>query len=347
MLVIHPGTLGDVLLAVPALRVLRSAFPQLELCLLCQAEVGSLLSECGEVDRVFELEGRFLGSLLAGHENLETPFRDFLGRCDVAVGWITDPDGVLAGLFTELGIPRVLVRSPHSPEFDGLHQTDRFLDSLGELASGIGGHRRLSLPKRLIEKGALLLGRGATTGKSPVVCLHPGSGSRHKCAHPSLFVEAIAWLQAHQAVPVLLGGPADRDQVACVRDHCSTPPAVLQDRDLLSMAGALASADLYLGHDSGLTHLAAALSVPTITLFGPTDQHRWAPRGPRVCTLTGPPCRCERWTTVQACGDKPCLQFSLQVLVERFQGFLESQSQGGVLSALQPGTRLVMADRVC
>ena len=56
---------------------------------------------------------------------------------------------------------------------------------------------------------------------------------------------------------------------------------------LEELAGVLASASLYLGNDSGVTHLAAAVGAPTIAVFGPTDPVIWAPVGPRVITWGG------------------------------------------------------------
>ncbi len=76
-------------------------------------------------------------------------------------------------------------------------------------------------------------------------------------------------------MPVLIGGPADDDALSRVADLCKGVPPVLQGEDLVSIAGALAHASLFVGYDSGLTHLAARLHRPTVALFGPTDPRRW------------------------------------------------------------------------
>ena len=55
--------------------------------------------------------------------------------------------------------------------------------------------------------------------------------------------------------------------------------------DLYELACWLASARLYIGNDSGITHLAAAVGTPVLALFGPTDPAIWAPRGPHVRVL--------------------------------------------------------------
>jgi hypothetical protein len=81
------------------------------------------------------------------------------------------------------------------------------------------------------------------------------------------------------------------------------------------MAGVLAHAALFVGHDSGLAHVAAALHRPTIVLFGPTEPGRWAPSGSHVEVLRGEPCRCLGWEMVRTCQAKPCLQIPAERLL--------------------------------
>jgi heptosyltransferase-3 len=55
--------------------------------------------------------------------------------------------------------------------------------------------------------------------------------------------------------------------------------------NLFDLARWLAGAALYIGNDSGITHLAAAVGIPVIALFGPASPDIWAPRGPNVTVL--------------------------------------------------------------
>jgi len=65
-------------------------------------------------------------------------------------------------------------------------------------------------------------------------------------------------------------------------------PAAVRIADLYELACWLATARLYIGNDSGITHLAAAVGTPTIAIFGPTDPRIWAPRGPQVHVIAKP-----------------------------------------------------------
>lgn len=313
--VVHPGTLGDVLLARPAIRALRTSFPSHQLGLVAGADVGSLLRACGEVTTAFSLESDGLAGLLAGPPWVSQTVCDWLGRCDLAVCWMADQEGRLSSTLQDLGVGRVIVRPLATWESGGMHQEDRFLETVRDVGPVGRDEERLCLPDTVVAQGGARLAALPLITHQPLVAIHPGSGSRHKCVAPALLATVVTHLQADGVVPMLVGGPADDRVVADVADACANRPVIVQHEALLTMAGLLAHMELFVGHDSGLTHLAAALHLPTVALFGPTDPRRWAPRGPHVTVLTGEPCHCDGWDAVQACHDKPCLQIPAEALI--------------------------------
>lgn len=132
-----------------------------------------------------------------------------------------------------------------------------------------------------------LLNKKSSTAKWPNVILHPGSGSRGKTHPPEFWLDMIPVLNnlqknAEHPIGVLLG-PAEEPLFPVFEDKQDGRTVRLiitpDTEDLLSC---LSSARLYLGHDSGVTHLAAMLGVPTIALFKNSDIHQWKPLGPRV-----------------------------------------------------------------
>lgn len=316
VLVIHPGTLGDVLLARPALRAVKQACLHHGLGLMAGGEIAGLLRTCAEVERAFSLESDGLAGLLAGREFVKEPLHQWLGRCDLAVCWMADPDGRLSGTLRALGVGTVIARSPNSAACRSLHQTDRFLDTVQGVAgiSCVRSEMSLNPPQPVRQAGEQLLA-SLGCGPQPIVAVHPGSGSPHKCSEPALLARAIDGLQETGAFPIVVGGPADDERVRLVIDRCANPPAVVQHLDLLSMAGVLVHVSLFIGHDSGLTHVAAALGKPTVALFGPTDVARWGPIGAHVTVMRGESCRCRGWEEVQACREKPCLRIEFNDLI--------------------------------
>ncbi len=122
-------------------------------------------------------------------------------------------------------------------------------------------------------------------GSGPVV-VHPGSGGREKCWPPQSFEWLIGELrrEGRDVVPLLGEVELDRWPAdAALRWRATLGAEIILDP--LALHDRLATASLFIGNDSGPTHLAAQSGVPTVALFGPTDPRRWAPRGPHVTVL--------------------------------------------------------------
>lgn len=325
----HPGSLGDVLLALPAIRALRTAYPRHDLLLAAQGEIGTVLRACAEIDGVFSIGGQGLADLCGGSAAVRGALGEALGRCEVAVCWLADHDDRVRRALDGLRIPLVVVRSPHASGVQAVHQSERFLETLGPLGAAVPvAWEPLGLPPQAAEEGRRRLRSSRPAEGGPRVVIHPGSGSPHKCCAATLQAERITRLRGGGLSPVLLVGPADGEVSARVLDLVPVPVPALRGLDLAQAAGVLAAADLYIGHDSGITHLAAAVGVPTVALFGPTPAARWAPRGQAVAALTGPPCRCDGWPAIRACLDKPCLMIPVESVLSTCRQGLSCRATG-------------------
>ncbi len=307
LLVVHPGALGDVLLARQAIRSLRTAYPNHALGLIVRGDLGTLLQKCREVDRSFPLEGPALSGLLGGVESTPPDLSEWLRACDLAVCWMDDPGGLHATL-QAFGVASRAIQSA-SVDMAEIHQADRLLRTIGGIVDPSVAGSQLLLPDAIKEEGRASL-RAYGLAEHRFVMVHPGSGSPHKCIAPGILATVMEGLRSRKIPVALVAGPADDAVAREVVTRCSSAPMVIHGQALDRMAGLLAHAALFIGQDSGLTHLAAALAVPTLALFGPTDARRWAPRGANVSVLSGPPCRCDGWEAVRACAEKSCLHIS-------------------------------------
>jgi len=132
-------------------------------------------------------------------------------------------------------------------------------------------------------------------GFGPILAIAPGANWVGKAWPAERFAEAATRLLRHDGAMsdgrlLILGGPEDREagqtlKLAVSRDRILAYPGQL---DLLTSYACLKRARLFIGNDSGAMHLAAAAGAPTLGLFGPSDDRRYAPWGPKAKALRGP-----------------------------------------------------------
>jgi len=131
----------------------------------------------------------------------------------------------------------------------------------------------------------------STDDSRPMVIIHPGSGGDAKCWPLDRFMAVADKLQDCRVKWML--GPAecesDTKLVKSVRQRCDgRDEALLIEEDFLKATGHIAAADLYLGNDAGMTHVAAAMGIPTVAIYGPTDPAVWRPLGDHVSPVATP-----------------------------------------------------------
>jgi heptosyltransferase-3 len=260
-LVLHPGALGDVLLAIPALRALRAGGD--ELVLAAQPRIGRLLASLGVVDRGVGLDTLGLDALFGDAPPAE-PLRALVAGARV-VSWFGSREpgfarrlGALAG--------EAIVSSTAAPQ--GTAVWRHLLASLGAPDGAERWRDVVDIPVSLADDGRRRLAAAGWSGARPLVMLHPGAGGLAKRWSVEGFAAAAAALVDACGVDVAIHeGPADHDASTALRSRLRGPALGLIDPPLDALAGALSHAALWLGNDSGVSHLAAAVGAPTLALF--------------------------------------------------------------------------------
>ncbi len=148
------------------------------------------------------------------------------------------------------------------------------------------------------ERGVLLA--SCSERQDDLVLLHPGSGGRFKCAPPAFWYRLYLDLEENGYHPEIILGPAETHL-----EKAFPGARVYRTLELREAIGKILRAQAFLGHDSGLTHLAAALGCRTLAFFGPTDWRSWAPFGSSVLVMVTE-CRCLHRKDPRLCED-PCL----------------------------------------
>ncbi len=285
IVIFRPGALGDTLLAFPVLAALRHAYPDARLYAIGNEPVLRLAYEAKLADEIFAFDLPCWAELLT-EEGIRSPeAHQVLSRAYLVAWWMRDPDGLVERNLEALGVACVM-RAPGSPpEPVRMYCAEYLMRSLApfvdERDRPAGEALRL---KPSAEARFWAVKEWAWRGlvDVPVLALHPGSGGQAKCWPPERFA-ALANPFIDEGWKVLvIEGPADAEAAAQVLRALHGRAQHISGLSLSQLAALLARAALYVGNDSGVTHLSALVGTPTLALFGPTDPVIWGPRQPHA-----------------------------------------------------------------
>ncbi len=277
-LLVRPGAIGDCLCSLPALYHLRGD----------QTEIwtnGAVAPLVGFGDRVRSLAGTGFDRLGIPGVIASLELVEILRGFDEILTWSGHNQPALRDRAHKLDLP--IHFFPALPEHGApIHVSDFILEQT------IAWHGARSEPEEWIQPSGrrFLLTRTCAEaqpnvinrrGARPLVVLHPYSGSALKNWPLDRFLRLAESLSTK----------ADIRWCASLEDPLpdSLAASAWRHPDLCSLARDLTKATIYVGNDSGITHLAAMLGIPTVVFFGPMNPVQWLPRGSRVfpiCTRT-------------------------------------------------------------
>jgi heptosyltransferase-3 len=278
ILVIRGGAIGDFILTLPAIAALRNQFPQAQLEVLGYPHIVQLAQAGGLVDRVQSIEARALAGFFARNGSLSEDLVAYFSEFDIIVSYLFDPD-LIFQTNVKLCSRAQFITGPHRPdETEKIHATKVYLKPLERLAIFDADH----LPRLHLTP--------ETSHSAPVLALHPGSGSEKKNWPEEKWVELLQHLiHSTQLNLLLVGGEAEGGRLQ--RLAAQLPPArirVAQSLRLAELAGELQPCAAFIGHDSGISHLAAALGLPGLILWGDTIEEIWRPPHQTISILKNP-----------------------------------------------------------
>ena len=295
ILLIQLKRLGDFLLTVPVVPVLRSAFPAAELVFVVPAAAAELARCVPGVNRVIPFQ--------AGSPNLETwasalagewdacldftgsdrsAFLTKLSRATHRIGHAKHARGLRRHAYTALS--PASVRDLHTVEFHLALLKELGLDPV---ALG-GGECLLQMPCSMSERVQAMLEDAGVQG--PYAIVHPGTVREEKFWLDGRWAEVCAHLHQTHRLPVVLTGTGDgleQPHLAELKRHLQVPVTDFTGQlSLVEFAALVAGSELVAGVDSMAMHLAALFGRPQVALFGPTNPFHWRPRhgGARIIT---------------------------------------------------------------
>jgi len=312
-LLFRVGGLGDLLVALPAISLVRRSLPGSSLTLVGRPEYGALLKSAGLVDEVLSFDDvrvaevfKGPGQTASGATDEPDPAAAWLGEYSLAIGWLNRGGHWPGGeWWAKRGVARAFflpfdysAAMPMSRFF--FERTGSFLETSGigaravsdgpgvcgvRVAAVESGHHfdesaRLTLPNGLRKKALTDLGLCELKPGEKRLVVHPGSGGRAKCWPLTGFLEVIRRVGSLGVQGILVTGQAETDLEAKLDGH-QLPDGWSRVARLPAetLAGLLSESTHYLGNDSGPTHLAAACGVLVLALFREDSVPAWLPFG--------------------------------------------------------------------
>lgn len=284
-LVLRGGAIGDFLVTLPALRAIRERWPEAYIECIGYPHIAQLGVVGGLFNRVESLDRAGMAAFFAKPASFTEEQTEKIRSFQVIFSWLHDSNGTVRENLLLAGARQVVYGSPLISA--GCHATDHLFTPLAELAL----YPENMVPTLTLDSATRAAGRDWLAKRQwadATHVVHPGSGSPRKNWPLDRFValsETIA--RDCGALPLIVLGEADASLREPLLAAC--PDArLLEQLTLVELAGVMSQVPNYVGNDSGITHLAAALGLRVTALFGPSNAVQWAPKGDRVTLLQAP-----------------------------------------------------------
>jgi len=315
ILLIQLGDIGDVVLTMPAILALRRQFPDNELIACVREHARELAEDCPWTDGVISVDKkrRTLGQGLVYHAQFLNALRQprfsmsidlrtgprgaivaFLSRAPYRIGRFAD-EGPLwrNSLFTHLVRPENEVVQ-YAPE----HHLN--------ILAPFGLHMEhslptLTIPELRIKRAQAILREAGIRDQRPIAALHPFSLWHYKEWQPSEWVSLTRHLIARRGFSVIVtGSSSERVRAGELTNGFGGRAFNLAGKTSIGELPAILKAcNLFVGVDTAALHIAGAVDVPTVGIFGPSSPVSWAPKGDRHCVVT-------KGMSCQPCRQKGC-----------------------------------------
>ena len=272
ILVVRGGAIGDFVLTLPAIKLLREAYPTARLEILGYKQIAALAENRFYAEAVRSIEYGPLAGFFANAADLDAELARYFGSFGLVVSYLFDPDRIFERNVARCGVEMFIACSPKITDTEhAALQLARPLEQLGLTLRNPAANLFPSEDDRAFASSFL------TSAHSAPIAIHPGSGSTTK-NWPNEKWQAISTALSGREL-LLIGGEADERQLAALRTHNARTAFNLP---LPHLAAVLERCAAFIGHDSGISHIAAAAGTPSVLLFGPTSPEVWAPANPRV-----------------------------------------------------------------
>lgn len=297
-LIIHPGAIGDCLLALPLASFMKQMLEIKQVDWIGRTEYIEFYPGRTAVDRIRSIESIPLHRLFQDSKSFEVedgdPLFQYFSGYQQVISFLGsgNPHFEQNLLYTiHCSQSAHLVMLPvDAADYSG-HISRFFIEkTTAENEISLGDWQP---PERLIEPhpndftaGLQLVEDLGVNPDQSTILIHPGSGGTHKCWAPENFILLAEHLKQASCEVIFLLGPAEKQRWSGESHQLIEKYPMLSEPPLTQVLQILTCIDGYIGNDSGISHLAAGMAKPTVAVFGPTDPAKFTPIGPKVRVLT-------------------------------------------------------------
>ena len=290
-LLITSGGLGDTILKLPVLRLFKENEPDLIWDAMGYMDFLEIGRKRFYFDNVCSIDGPFIYQLLSNNTEPSPELPDFYRHYHTVLSYHLTDSELFQDRLKQYGVSKIIFKKYPPPEGFSGHVVDYLTRDYNERPFDpilyaprvfLSDEDRKFAGKRtkaLKEKGM------------PSILIHPGAGSKTKALDPRFVYQLCMRLRQKLGVKPVLGfGPADMWIYDCLKKAglSKSDYIPITGISVVEYASVMETFDLYVGADSGISHLSAALRVPSLVLFGTTEQCIWRPLGENVTALNEP-----------------------------------------------------------
>jgi heptosyltransferase-2 len=279
ILVIRGGAIGDFILTLPAVKALREAEPDAHIEILGYKHIALIAQNRFYAQAIRSIEDGSLSSFFAKKTDLPIELADYFAAFDIIVSYLYDPDRIFETNLRRCGVEN-FVRGPAQID-NSQHAARQLAQPIHELGINVVDLAAKLFPSPEDRQFATEFLHHLPR---PLVAIHPGSGSERKNWPLQNWID----LGLQFSSRIVVSGEADEAQSNCLAQVWRDGPVLFAKNLPLPKLAAVLENSIFIGHDSGISHLAAAAGARCILLFGPTDPAIWAPLNQNVCVIRAP-----------------------------------------------------------
>jgi len=285
ILVIRGGAIGDFILTLPALKALRDARPEAHIEILGYKHIAALAEKRFYAQAVRSIEYGPLARFFARNSELPAELTDYFASFDLVVSYLYDPDRLFEINLRRCNVQNLICGPARIVEGAG-HAARQFARPIEELGINV-----LDLSARVFPslEDRDFANEFFASVPQPIIAIHPGSGSPEKNWPLEKWVGLFSSSRLVDLERlVVISGEADEVQTNHLEKEWRNRDVRFARNLALPRLAAVLERSIFIGHDSGISHLAAAAGANCILLFGPTNPDVWAPKNHNVQILRAP-----------------------------------------------------------